>query len=70
MTVSEALTQYLELGSYFDPEYERENEVLNKFKKENPKLTASHVHELIAILKKQSRIHRSRTGHRIRHIRY
>ncbi|WP_207531813.1 hypothetical protein [Desertivirga arenae] len=50
MTISDALTQYLELGSYFDPEYGRENEVLNMFKKDNPILSAAHAQELIVIL--------------------
>jgi hypothetical protein len=51
MTISEALTQYLELGSYFDPEYGRENEALNSFKRENPILSVTHAQELIDILK-------------------
>jgi len=50
MTISEALTQYLEHGNYFDPEYGRENEVLNSFKKDNPVLSVPHAQELIAIL--------------------
>jgi len=57
MEVSEYLKQYKELNNYFAPDYEQENEVLTKFKNENPILSDKQVSELKAILQSESDIY-------------
>lgn len=51
MDIKTTLEKYKALGSYFAPDYERENEVLSEFKKNNPKLLKQQTFELIDILK-------------------
>ena len=50
MEVSDYLKLYKELGDYFAPDYEQENEVLSAFKKENPTLSIKQVLEFKTIL--------------------
>ena len=50
MEVPDYLKLYKELGSYFAPDYEQENEVLSAFKKENPILSEMQVLEFKDIL--------------------
>ena len=57
MEVSEYLKQYKELNNYFAPDYEQENEILTKFKSENPILSDKQVSELKAILQSESDIY-------------
>lgn len=50
MEVSNYLKEYKDLNIYFAPDYEWENEVLDKFKTENPTLSSKQVEELKTIL--------------------
>lgn len=54
MEIAESLNLYLKQGSYFDSEYERENEVLKSFKDGNPELSPQQTLELGEILQKSS----------------
>lgn len=51
MNINQTLKRYLKLGKCFDPDYERDNEVLTEFKKENVSLSPDQVNELIELLK-------------------
>lgn len=50
MQIQDTLAQYKELGDYFAPEYESDNEVLSKFKQVHLTLSADQTNELIQIL--------------------
>jgi hypothetical protein len=54
--IRETIKKYKELGEYFDPEYERDNEVLNDFKSNNQTLTKGQVDELKSILDEDDRL--------------
>lgn len=54
MEIEEALNLYLKQGSYFDPEYERRNEVLMSFKDRNPELSQQQTLGLEEILLKSN----------------
>ena len=56
MDIKKTLGKYKTLGHYFDPEYERENEVLNEFKQNNPTLTEEYTNELISLIKNSTDI--------------
>ena len=56
MEVSEYLKQYKDLNIYFAPDYEQENEVLAKFKNDNPHLSRNQISELKEILLSESDI--------------
>ena len=56
MDIKTTLEKYKTLGHYFDPEYERENEVLNEFKQNNDTLTDEHNNELISLIRNSSDI--------------
>ena len=43
MEVTTYLKLYKELDNYFAPDYEQENEILSKFKKENPLLSNNQI---------------------------
>jgi hypothetical protein len=51
MTIEESLIQYKQLADFFSPEYDRENEVLKSFKKNNKHLSHSQTLELQSLLK-------------------
>ena len=55
MEISIYLKQYKELGNYFAPDYEQENEVLLKFKKDSPTLSEKQVAEFKNILQSNDR---------------
>jgi hypothetical protein len=48
--IRDTIKKYKELGDYFDPEYERDNEVLDEFKSKNQTLTKAQTEELKSIL--------------------
>lgn len=50
MEVYNYLEQYKQLGNYFAPDHEQENEVLSMFKKNNPTLSEKYVLEFKNIL--------------------
>jgi hypothetical protein len=54
MNIEKAIEKYLELGDFFSPDYERENEVLTKFKEDSTELSQSQIIELIEILNNKS----------------
>lgn len=56
MDIKTTLERYKRLGHYFDPEYERDNEVLNEFKSNNVTLKDEHTNELIDLLENSSEI--------------
>jgi hypothetical protein len=56
MDIKTTLERYRILGHYFDPEYERENEVLNNFKKNNVDLTEQQTSKLLDLLENSSDI--------------
>lgn len=56
MDIKTTLEKYKILGDYFAPDYEQDNEVLSKFKVNNPDLTRQHTVELIDILKNSNEI--------------
>ena len=51
MDIKATLERYKALNDYFAPDYERDNEVLTKFKKNNPKLSRQQTIELVDLLK-------------------
>ena len=52
MNIERAIEKYIELGDFFSPDYEQENEVLTEFKKESPELSQLQITELVEILEK------------------
>ena len=48
--IADTIKEYKDLGDYFSPEYECDNEVLDNFKKRNRSLTKDYVGELKLIL--------------------
>ena len=48
--IEETIKEYKDLGDYFSPEYERDNEVLDNFKSANRSLTKEHVGKFKLIL--------------------
>ena len=51
MDIQTTLDNYKSLGDYFAPDYERDNEVLNDFKKSNLYLSRKQTNQLVGILK-------------------
>ncbi|MFN7690821.1 MAG: hypothetical protein ACK5QU_07045, partial [Bacteroidota bacterium] len=54
MNIKTTLEKYKELGEYFSPEYDRDNEVLIEFKEGNPILSKLQTIELIELLLNKS----------------
>ncbi len=50
MDIKTALHEYIKLGDYFAPDYERDNDVLIAFKQNNPRLNEQQTAELLTIL--------------------
>lgn len=50
MTIGQGIADYLKRAEFFNPDYERENEVLSSFKAAHPSLTESHTTDLLNIL--------------------
>src|SRR5438477_8018315 len=50
MNLTKAIRNYKEIGDFFAPDYERENEVLTEFKVESPNISVSQTEELINLL--------------------
>jgi hypothetical protein len=48
--IADTINKYKDVGDYFFPEYERDNEVLDNFKSDNQSLTMEQVGELKLIL--------------------
>lgn len=56
MDIKTTLEKYKALSDYFAPDYERDNEILTEFKKNNPKLSKQQTVELVDLLKNNTEI--------------
>jgi hypothetical protein len=54
--IRNSIKKYKELGNYLDPEYGRDNEVLDDFKSKNGTLTNDQTKELKSILNEDDRL--------------
>jgi hypothetical protein len=50
MNIETTIKKYKDIGDYFDPDYERDNDLLSSFKREHPDLSKDQVIELVKIL--------------------
>jgi hypothetical protein len=52
MKIAAAIKEYIRSGNFSAPDYEQDNKILSRFKKDSPELSALESRELIKILKK------------------
>ena len=54
MDIQEAIKKYIDKGDFFDPDYDKDNEILADFKESNPSLTDELTRELIQTLEESN----------------